>query len=312
MPALDFTEVPEAHKATGLQDTFEFLARDFFKTLGFDIESGPDRGQDGGRDLIVIECRKGALGLTQRKWLVSCKHKAHSGLAVKADDEQDINDRVRSHDADGFIGFYSTLVSAPLARKLDGLKNELDIKVFDREDIETVLLSEAEARKVTKRYFPLSYSNWEDAQQQPSNFLDVYEPLECVVCGRDLLSGKSRSGYGGLVAWVRRNDGQHEVRRYVDFYWACKGECDKEVASSYPNGFSTSWEDISDILIPTNYVKWHVGIMNTIYKGKSKYNCTSFEKVKEFTIKIAQLTVRKQTETQIERLRALAKLPEGI
>lgn len=66
MPALDFTEVPEAHKSNGLQDTFEFLGRDFFKMAGFLIEVGPDRGQDGGRDLIVVECREGLLGATKK------------------------------------------------------------------------------------------------------------------------------------------------------------------------------------------------------------------------------------------------------
>lgn len=29
MPVLDFKEIPEAHKATGLQDTFELFSRDF-------------------------------------------------------------------------------------------------------------------------------------------------------------------------------------------------------------------------------------------------------------------------------------------
>lgn len=33
MPILDFKEIPEAHKATGLQDTFELFARDFLSSL---------------------------------------------------------------------------------------------------------------------------------------------------------------------------------------------------------------------------------------------------------------------------------------
>ena len=132
------------------------------------------------------------------------------------------------------------------------------------------------------------------------------------MCGRNLLTKEARHDYRGLVAWVRVNDDQYDVRRYVDFYWACKGECDRTVADDYSNRFLTSWEDISDILIPTNYVKWHLGIMNAIYEGRSIYNRDSFEKVKEFTIKIAQLAVRSQTEDQDKRLRELAELPPGI
>ncbi len=33
MPVLDFTEIPEAHLATGRQDTFELFARDFLILL---------------------------------------------------------------------------------------------------------------------------------------------------------------------------------------------------------------------------------------------------------------------------------------
>lgn len=44
MPVLDFKEIPEAHKATGLQDTFELFSRDFLAFLGYKIISDPDRG----------------------------------------------------------------------------------------------------------------------------------------------------------------------------------------------------------------------------------------------------------------------------
>ena len=59
MPPLDFSEIPRANQSGGSQDTFELLARDFFEMLGFKIESGPDRGQDGGRDLFMWNNEKG-------------------------------------------------------------------------------------------------------------------------------------------------------------------------------------------------------------------------------------------------------------
>lgn len=75
MAVLDFKEIPEAHVANGLQDTFELFAREFLEFMGFKIISIPDRGADGGVDLIVEEHRHGIGGVTIVRWLVSCKHK---------------------------------------------------------------------------------------------------------------------------------------------------------------------------------------------------------------------------------------------
>ena len=108
MALLNFREIPQANVGGGLQDEFELFTRDFFETLGFQIEEGPDRGADGGRDIIINEKRSGALGDTVVKWLVSCKHKAHSGNSVLENDEEDIPGRIEQFGRDGFIGFYST------------------------------------------------------------------------------------------------------------------------------------------------------------------------------------------------------------
>jgi hypothetical protein len=56
---IDFKEIPEANKADGNQDTFEFFARDFLENLGYEILIHPTRGADGGKDMIVKERRKG-------------------------------------------------------------------------------------------------------------------------------------------------------------------------------------------------------------------------------------------------------------
>ena len=244
--------------------------------------------------------------------MISCKHKAHSGQSVNASDEEDVSDRVRSHEANGFIGFYSTAISSPLARKLQRLKSECEVKVFDPEDIETILLDSVEGRRIAKRYFPISYKDWESYIPELANLLNKYESLDCVVCGRDLLDGDISSQYEALVALVRKDDEDYDVRRYVDVYWACKGKCDEQKAKSYSDDHSTSWEDITDLLIPANYVRWHIGIINEMYDGTRQYNRASFEKLKEFTIKLAQLVVRNRSDAQGERLKDLAELPPGI
>ena len=110
MPILNFKEIPEAHIASGEQEAFEFFARDFFEYLGYQILSEPNRGADGEKDLVVREMRIGGGGETSIKWLVSWKHKAHSGSSVSpTKDESNIRDRVEIAQCTGFIGFYSTL-----------------------------------------------------------------------------------------------------------------------------------------------------------------------------------------------------------
>jgi hypothetical protein len=49
-----------------------------------------------------------------------------------------------------------------------------------------------------------------------------------------------------------------------------------------------------------------------MYDGTRQYNRASFEKLKEFTIKLAQLVVRNRSDAQGERLKDLAELPPGI
>lgn len=140
MPIVDFKEVPEAHVASGNQDSFELFCEEFLKFLGLEIVSMPDRGADGGKDLICIEKRKGAFGTDEIRWLVSCKHKAHSGNSVTPSDEDNIWDRVMQHSAQGFMGFYSTVVSAGLNDRLKSCTDRIGIKIFNAEEIEDQLL----------------------------------------------------------------------------------------------------------------------------------------------------------------------------
>jgi len=159
MPRLDFKEIAQANLATGRQDSFEMFAREVLELIGYKILSGPDRGSDLGRDLLVLETRSGVGGETYVKWLVSCKHKAHSGQAVVLSDEQDITDRVKTHSCAGFIGFYSTVPASSLTKKLDGIKinnPSFEYQIFDREKIEYNLFSRSAGLTIVQRYFPSS------------------------------------------------------------------------------------------------------------------------------------------------------------
>ena len=160
MSIINFKEIPEANKASGLQDEFELFAKEFFSYLGYKIVRDPGRGADDGADLIVEEvlCGKDEKTTIEIRWLVSCKHKAHSGKAVSKAEENEILDSVKSNSCDGFIGFYSTLPSSSLIRKIEGLG--IKSLIFDRSTIEKQLIKSEEGKKLISRYFPKSFKKW--------------------------------------------------------------------------------------------------------------------------------------------------------
>lgn len=163
MPQLDFKEIAQGNVSTGEQDSFELFARDFMEIMGYEILSGPDRGSDLGRDIIVQEARQGIGGTTFIRWLVSCKHKAHSATSVGLTDEQNILDRVATHNCNGFIGFYSTLPASSLTKMLEGLKQQktdFNYQIIDKEKIERILLSTGPGLGLAARFFPDSYNKW--------------------------------------------------------------------------------------------------------------------------------------------------------
>ncbi len=314
MAILDFKEISQANVSNGKQDTFELFAREFFCSLGFKIEEDPDRGQDGGRDLVISEKRTGILSDTEVRWLVSCKHKAHSGSSVNASDEEDVSDRIQAHKCDGFIGFYSTIVSSPLSRKLESLAVKYEIQIFDREKIERILLENISANKLIKRFFPKSYEELEI--KAPSNLFSKYIPLKCQVCGKDLLQRDMLDKYRGIVvfAWDKdyyaRVDGKN---RFTEIYCVCKGNCDKKKELMMRSiGYITSWQDISDLIIPTQFLKFIMGIINRLKEQTDVYEEEAFEELKNIIILIAQITMKRQSESEIERILELSEIPSGL
>lgn len=315
MPSLDFREIPRANSSDGSQDTFELLAKECLQLIGLSVIVGPDRGQDGGRDLIVSEQRSGILGNTEVKWLVSCKHKAHSRASVLDGDEQDITDRVRSHSSTGFIGFYSSVPSSGLSAKLERLKqNEgLKYKIFDHSDIEALLLGTPEGREVARRYFPHSFARWEQTNNEPSNLFYKYEPLNCKCCGTDLLIDRK-----GIIVFIedysikrgRTIADVKPVSKYIDVYWSCKGKCDNTLKREYRKyDFIDGWEDISDIIIPAQYMRWLMAIMNRMHAKDDEYSDQAFAELKKFILRISQLVLRRQSQQDIQRVLDLMSLP---
>ncbi|MFA6055269.1 MAG: restriction endonuclease [Thermodesulfovibrionales bacterium] len=312
MPILDFKEIPEAHKATGLQDTFELFARDFLSFMGYKVITDPDRGSDGGVDLIVEEKRTGVGGETIIRWLVSCKHKAHSGNSVSPTDDGNITDRVAANNCQGFIGFYSTLASSGLSGNLEGLKSRIEYQIYDREKIEKELLHSARGLELAERFFPVSLAAWKTDNPQPVKiFLDP-PSLKCKVCGRELLDGDDK---GVITLWQRiREDFEKEPQYFELIFWTCRGHCDKALSQyvrSRASGLIDVWEDIGDVMMPTVFIKWVMSILNRQRSG-TIYSDEAFEALKDFLLNMYPHVCRHLTEKEKERVQSLMMIPSYL
>lgn len=171
---VDFKEIPAATPGAPYQDQFELFARDFLSAIGFAIIDQPDRGQDGGRDLLIKESLVGIRLSGERKWILSAKHFAPSGRSVGINDEQNIRDRVEAARSDGFLGFYSTLPSSGLTKTFRGLGDKVLIDYLDRGLIEQYLITDPRLESVLRAYFPRSYLHFESIGGYPATTKDLH------------------------------------------------------------------------------------------------------------------------------------------
>jgi len=305
MPVLDFTEIAEAHIANGMQDTFELFTRDFLGFMGFKVISAPDRGADGGKDLIIQETRVGVGGETIVKWLVSCKHKATSGSSVSQNDESNVTDRVNANNCDAFLGFYSTLPSAGLNKILEGLKFEQTI--YDRERIESQLLHSSEGLKIAERYFPKSLAAWKTDNPKPAQLFADQTSLECHICKKDLLEQKDK---GVITLWqVMKNGDYSKSDVFQCIHWTCRGHCDQVLRHRKRHeGLIDGWEDIGDVMMPTVFFKWIISILNEQRAGVT-YSDEAFDALKQFLLILFPHVSRHLSAREKERIQSLAQIP---
>lgn len=306
MPAIDFTGIPQANNSGGDQDTFELFARDFLEKRGFQILQGPDRGPDGGRDLIAEERRSGLTGDTSVRWLVSCKHYAHSGKAVGTSKESSILDRVKSSDCDGFLGFYSTLPSNALEKRVAELEsnNEIETKIYDREYIEDILLKSREMYSVAKRYTPESFVDWRDNHSGRSDVFVETETVECKHCGKDLLDPPQ----GIIVTWKQNHFDPDKKERVIDIYASCKGECDMVLKHTYTGldiDATDLWEDIQDVCVPGVFFRWMMTSIKRLNSEDIIYSPRAMKELESFFKSVFSIVSREMTDSERERMKRL-------
>lgn len=269
---LDFKEIPEANGKDGLQDTFELFARDFLKYLGYEIITDPNRGADGKVDLIVEEKYKGIDSEMTFRWLVSCKHYAHTGKSVSDSDEVNIRERLLQHNCDGFMGFYSTLCSSSLGNLINSMHSQNGKKfamAYDHEKIECYLLRNQEGQKLASRFFPQSYQRYTIEHPTPAEIFESQDSIRCECCGKSLMENQ----FGGICCFLRI--GKDE--KCIDYiYFSCKGECDRKLGYLYrkQHGFlENGWEEISDFCVPQLWISrlssFHYDMKNHRYSEEA-------------------------------------------
>lgn len=296
---IDFTEIEDS-------ETWELFSRDFLQEIGFYIESSPDRGPDGGKDILVTEELSGNLGNYKFRWLVSCKHNAKSGISVKEEVEQNILERVAGFNADGFVGFYSTIASAGLNNRLKQIKEAgkiKDFRIFDQKLIENYLIRIGFSELVM-RYFPKSYKAIKPLHQ----IANEYIPLKCKNCNKDILEEMYEKSYNAIISFVTKRDQENSRVHIQDIYWACKGECNRELEKYYWDKYqsTTKWEDISDLIIPSLFLRWIMGTLNNLRSERWVYSDEAFDKGKDFIMALSQKVFREMTKE--EKKRAVDKM----
>lgn len=279
---IDYTEVKDG-------DMWELFCRDYLVAQNLVVEVPPGRGPDAGRDILVKEQLKGKLATRPFTWLVSCKHFATSSRSVGTEDETNITDRLVQHKADGFIGFYSTMASAALITRLKELREQGKIEAFEIYDgarIETGF-HDVGLSGVLLQHLPTNHT----ALRPIHPLLDEYVPLECEICGKDLLKESTRKNYKGLINFAIRDGVTHSV------HFACKGDCDQQVTRRlHHQGFGESWDDIQDYCNPLIFFRRMTGYMEGLRDNPASFTDQAHAKMIELYLAVSQRTLRQTNE----------------
>lgn len=171
---IDFKELSKSGQE------FELLIREILFAKGYDVYwSGV--GPDGGKDLLCIEERKSFFETDRKKWLIQCKHNAHSEKSVGTKELDSIVDSCTQHDATGYILACSTQPSAGVVKRLEDVSqnslNPITAIYWDYAFIEKTL-STTKLWCVAQRFFPISTeaTTWKVyATETPSHWVVNYK-----------------------------------------------------------------------------------------------------------------------------------------
>ncbi|MDR1923894.1 MAG: hypothetical protein LBQ66_05935 [Planctomycetaceae bacterium] len=297
---IDFAEISDI-------DLWGQFAQEFLCNLGFQVEAPLRRFPEDGYDFCVSEQVSGKFGVTSFRWLVSCRHKASTRLAVKESDEVDVLERVLHNGVDGFIGFYSTSAAQALVTHLDSLKSNGNIKehkILDAKFIEGHLTTPG-FDLIAARFFP----NFALGRQSIHIYQDKYLPIQCEHCQKDLLATLYTDDNQGVIVRLRQRKIDRDVPDNITMvYCACKGECDEQLQTKYcqnSNQSTASWASISDLVIPSSFLERIILLINQIGRDGIIYEQEALQKEIYLFRALAQRTLRPAVAGELIRTKKM-------
>jgi hypothetical protein len=171
---LDFKELSQSGKE------FELLIRELLFNKNYQVYwSGV--GSDGGRDLLCIEEKESFFAPEKKRWLIQCKHNAHSNKSVSVSDLDEIVDSCEQHQATGFILACSTQPSSGVVNRLEAItnnpKNNITAIYWDYVFIERALYT-PHLWRIAQKFFPVSSESmkWRVfATEKPNHWVVNYK-----------------------------------------------------------------------------------------------------------------------------------------
>lgn len=169
-PLIDFKELNVSVPGEDLESLVEALT----ERLGLSPEKS-GRGADAGRDLILTQRHSDPLRADIR-WLVSCKDHAASGKSVNEGELPRIENKLRQHNALGFLLVTTTVpsISAEQELKQCAANGNFFTDCWDGRRLEKMLLR-PKNWDIFKQFFPQSYAK---IRQLEGNCNDPVEFVE--------------------------------------------------------------------------------------------------------------------------------------
>ncbi|MDE1497048.1 hypothetical protein KKJ25_19470 [Xenorhabdus bovienii] len=207
------------------------------------------------------------------RYLVSFRHNINKG-AIGTYLEKNITDRIKEHNAEGFIGFYSENYTTSLLWRLTLM--QVHFKLFNGSRITTFIPFTHST--IIDTYFG---SGVKGHRFIPANYYlnlndeSFYKPLECLCgCGEDILDPLNITYSMVLI---------HREKNNIYLFYGIKS-CINKIHDNTECG----WLEISQILHPDQFIEWNQCVRNYIEKNRN-LNTVDFYKLKRlFTMRIMQ------------------------
>ncbi|MFJ2545469.1 hypothetical protein ACIOVF_03270 [Pseudomonas sp. NPDC087612] len=247
MAILDFREIASPNRnfnskknstigASHSVDDFELFCQEFFTSVKQmkifkSVSSGPDLGIDLGVTDTVGD-----------RWLISCKHYAHSDKPVPAVKDSGVIERTIDWGCQGFIAFYTTVPSTTLDRQLSSAdKFGIRVERYTKDRIEFELMASAMGTHIAARYFPISMKNH---YRHLVGTLDAFSPSDV-----SIIDGVAK--LGEAVTPLASEDPVHITKTRERLAYIANIRATRHQHKPY---FSSAVQDAVE-LIPSHFIK---------------------------------------------------------